>query len=237
MAPMKRTYHVQGEGSALKKLRSYKPKTLAKKITRIMDRRLETKCYGAHISETEHNNKTLYVYDVSDVATGSETNNRDGEQILPTRIDIKGLLHNQQTAQGAVARILLLKTKGIDSTITADYPMFLSVNQVPVTYNQIGTNNVDFLFYPINHKKFQVLADRRYNMSADAQSAYPPHQVFSITKKLHGKMIFERGQSGPGNQNHRYLLVFLQHRADSDESNDGSSIETTFHSRLFFKDI
>lgn len=217
--------------------RSYKKRVYRRKpanikaiVKSVMKRNVETKSHIVANSEFGYSTLTSPsgFFTLNGIAQGNDAHERDGNMIMPTRIDIRGQI--QATHQEAIwYKILLLEHNSARSPVS-DLLEDNNGNFAP------AVSDITAMYARINTGKYRVLGSKMVKTGTMSNTANDVNAVrfFHMNVPLRGKMYFDDGSSVP-NKRQLSLLVFGR-RANNDETT-GLGFEFTFNSKLYFKDL
>lgn len=235
---MKRSYSLSVAEPVISKRSKYSKSKgrggIQKRVKQLLDRQVETKCHGQSLTESQLSNLSLHAWDLSQIEAGPASNQRDGQVVSPKYMDIKVLLHNENTGAPVLTRVLLLKTKASENNVTQDSGLFLTATNAQTSFNNLA--NYQWMWWPINKQKYVPIVDRTVALTQDGTNVFPNSRLIQIKKKLYGKIRFDRNNTGADYQDTRYVLVIMSVRNDLDESLSGGTVEVSWHARLFYKD-
>lgn len=217
--------------------RTYKKRVYRKKPTNIkaivksvMKGETETKSHI--VANTEFGYSTLTsptgFFILNALSQGNDAHERDGNMIMPTRIDIRGQI--QATHQEAIwYKILLLEHNSARNPIN-DLLEDDGGNFAP------ASKDLTAMYARMNTSKYRVLGSKMVKTGTVSNTANDGNAVkfFKMNVPLKGKMYFDDGYDVPIKRQ-LSLLVFGR-RANNDETT-GLGFEFTFNSKFYFKDV
>lgn len=199
-------------------------KTLAKKVNKIASG-IELKFHD------ELGTAGAVAYDanraqiLSDPVQGSTSATRDGREIMPQSLKIRGAiyLNGTSTAPSQTVRIMVVQSKQrfVPVTNTAAIP----ANNTSVLARQGNTDVCTSDFDINNRRHYTVLYDRTFIVTD-----YSPTKIFTVNKKLTKKITFENAGSLIGESGQIRLLMF----SDVATANNPPVVES--YSRMRYTD-
>lgn len=234
MARMKRTRHLSRSASSAKRTRLYSGRTAAQTARQtaknVIMRLAETKAHWGHANEANLNTSTGYLaYDPLTPPEGAGAEQRNGTEIQPTGLHIRGVLHNNGNKSNYV-RIVVVKSATRQNIASGDFFANAAGNGVDIT----AITGLDKMYWPIHQKVHKVLYDRTFFM--EQTDRVGATKTFNKFIKLSGKVNFDAGNSGVENVTPRYHIVYLAAQA-SDDTVLGENVEVSALHRLFYKDF
>lgn len=176
------------------------------------------------------------VYNLSNLAQGSDITDRVGDKITPKWLHVEGYAKITTTAAAVNnnVRIVIVQDRyqnGTDPTFSgADNSIF----QTP----SAGVNETIIKPLKINLKQFKILFDRVVNLGHIATTATQSYALgpyvghFKKRIKLHGTINYDAsaGADASNKENNIYMLVLSS-------QNTAGAVEFVFTSRLAFTDM
>lgn len=221
--------------------RNRKPKVLArqskwlnKKIKSVVRRQAETKTRSSSHEETTMNTLTNNFRDHTPcrIATGDEVNERIGNEVTLTGIDIRGYVHNNSTTDTVHVRAMAIIDKEKNGQNTDLSALLIRAN-VPVDIAGIGS--LASVLRP-NTKRYRVLWDTVYTLSAKASGNGSSHtRMFKRYLKTDLKLKYGDRTDGSITQND-VKIVFFCCEADGDV-NLGETVELYSQCTGYYKDM
>lgn len=205
-------------------------KSIESIVKSVLDKNSETK---SHVRfATEQSMSTLSspntVFTLNQITKGDSKNNRQGDMIMPQRIDIRGQI--QATNQEAVWYKVFLLEHNSGRNPLDDLLENNSGNFDP------ALSDLTAIYARINTGKYRVLGTRVIKTGTQSSTANDRMAVhmFHMNLPLRGKMYFDQGSDIPNKR--KISLMVLGRRANNDDT-FGLPFEFTFNSKLYFKDI
>lgn len=203
---------------------------LYRAITNVINRKSETKYKITPVTEVSLSTLTSPAGDnaLNVIAQGNARNEREGNSIMPTFIDIRGQV--QATNQEAVWYKLILLEKDVNDSPASD--LFETD-----TGNVSGASqDLKAIYQRMNNHKYKILKTRILKTGTVSNTANDSGAVamFHMKCPLKGKMIFDDGVNAP--QKRTLSLLVLARRANNDDTT-GLTFEYTFNSKFYYKDM
>jgi hypothetical protein len=220
-------------------------KRIAMVAKKVMMRSAETKRSLTTWDESVQTTNTLSATEMTVIAQGDEINNRTGRQILASGISVKGAIHNNNTLEPVIVKMMVLQAKpGVTDTITSTTAMFCKArHDTAVPFNAIGGLNA--MLYDVDPERFTILGQKRFILesSTDPNTTedQAPHggkgtlRFFNKYIALKGKKINYDNSTASSCQN-KIHVVWMCVQPDNDQV-VGTSIERTAIASLTFKDF
>jgi len=212
---------------------------ISSQVNRIINQRSETKYYGVKVEQGQWVTSTSVplTYDLSAITSGTLGSARTGNEISPTHLHVNGFLYNTSSGQSVRIRLMVIMTRMpydlYDSGITGSTPDFF-LNEVNEPVSMSSPSTLGKFLYAVNHNKYTVVHERQFSIYADNNSTRPCRR-FVVDVPLRGKIVFDKGGTGVGNQDVRYHLVFFGSSENFDDTT--ITVETSFVSCLSYKDF
>lgn len=202
-------------------------------IRRTVNRMSETKQNWLSINESSLTTTHGAVfYDPMQVNRGNDRDDRQGIQISPTGIHLKGFLHNNGGETDFV-RIIIFRAK-VQTNFGTAIECFDNADGNPVDPSVI--NDGRLMYYPLSKNKMTVLWDRVFKVGPKTTATNGQHvQFFNQWIPLRGKVRFDGLNDGNDNAYPRYHIAFFH--TEADQENIGETMEVSFLSRFFYKDM
>ena len=214
---------------------SDKVSAATKKYVKRVLPKVETKQVWAHHNEVQLNTLSQGYQSTAEcqIGQGTAANNRIGNIVHLSSLDLRGALNNNSTSESFV-RMIVIMYPGTNGDPTLNLFRTLPTG----TTGGVSTvNGLDEMYYPINTLEFTVLYDHVYRLAGSATGNSGSNTVFFKKtlplrqKKLH----FKSTSAGVGNQDWMYSVIWIAADANDDTST-GTAVELSCIERLFFKD-
>ena len=220
--------------SSMSKRKPYKKTTskasFAKKVRTVINKQLETKSHI--VAQTETNVSTLTSpvfatnnFTLNSIPQGDGVNERVGNKITPTFLNVRGLLHVPADAATQWFRIYVLEHDLGDQFPSDGLESDLGTFTPP-------TMDTAAIYARVNTTRYKVLATKLVKMGHT--QGYFGSQMFNLNIKLKGNMYFEQLGSVPSRR--KISLLVYNRRADNDEVL-GTTCEISFNSKFYFTDM
>lgn len=223
--------------SWIKRRRAKRAKTSSRyfknQIKRTVNRLTETKQKWIQITEdTLTTTVGAKFFDPMQISRGDQRDNRDGNEIRPTGLHVKGYFHNNND-ESTYLRMVVFKAKTQANFGTAT-DCFDDPNGDATAPNVIVGSRL--LYYPLAKTKMTVMKDKLIKLGPYTSATNGQHTKFiNMWIPLKGKVLFEGGTSGADNAFPRYHIAFFF--AEADEDQIGDTVEINLLSRFFYKDM
>lgn len=205
-----------------------------KYVKRVLPK-VETKQVWAHHNEVQLNTLSQGYQStaVCQIGQGTAANNRIGNIVHLSSLDLRGALNNNSTSESFV-RMVVLMYPGTNGDPTLN--IFRSL-PTGTTAGVSTINGLDEMYYPINTLEFTVLYDKVFRLAGSATGNSGSNTLF-FKKNINLKqkrLQFKSTGSGVGNQDYMYSVIWIAADANDDTST-GTAVELSCLERLFFKD-
>lgn len=217
-------------GKLKKALPRKKPLTIRKVVRQEINKASETK-YKI-VSNTEFAYNTIGspsgFFSLNNITQGDTRNNRTGNAINPTFIDIRGQI--QATHQEAIWYKIFLIEKNRQDDPTLD--LFETD-----TGDVAGpSQDLRAIYQRMNNHKYKILKTRVLKTGTVSSTANDAGAVamFHMKMPLKGKMVYDDAETNP--EKRHLVLMVLGRRANNDDTL-GLQFEVTFNSKFYFKDM
>lgn len=216
-------------------------KTIGKIARQVVLRMAEKKVYRAALSESLVNSAALgsNFSQLSVIPQGVGWGDRTGKEVRCSKVNIKGLIHNNATGTHVV-RMVVGWFKDIGSGMGTTTELFEPTTNSggPLTSVGIGGGDgVTSLLLPINRAKFMPLVDRLIKIGAGSSIDGNNVRTFDVTAQLRDtKITFEGSTTGTANQDKLLYIGFWTAEGGNDTAG-GTSVEVSFVSSLHFTDL
>lgn len=184
-------------------------------------------------AQTEFNNGTTLtspttIFDMNSVVEGPEENQRIGNMIQPTRLDVRGCVKTNDHTP--MYHKLILVEMNYQSNPLLDLLEDNLGNYAPANLDLTA------IFARINTTKYKVLATRVLKTGQLSSTAddYGSTAMFNINIPVTGKIYFEDALAFP--QKRRIAMVVISREAGNDTM-AGKNVEVTVNSKFYYKDI
>ena len=204
--------------------------TLVNTVKKVVKSQAETKSRVLAVTEATDNTITNPTgwHALNTVAQGTDKENRTGNMITPTWLDVRGQV--QSSYQDATYYRVIVFEKNIQSNPLTDLLEDDSGNFAP------ASGDLKAIYARINTAKFRILGSRVLKLGTQSNTANDRNsvQMFHMKMKLGGKMFFDEGQVNP--QRRQIGLLVIGRRANNDDT-AGHAFELTFNSKFYYKDM
>lgn len=199
-------------------------------VKSLIDKSIETKMVTVVVNEFAASTiGSMPITMVPTPASGSASNQRTGNKILPRGIELRYAIHNN-SGQEILGRVLILKVHdGTMTTTEIDDQLFEGTGGYDVTENGVVTDCIR----KINREQFTVVRDiaLTFGSSGLASKEFRHGKEFV---KLSGDMMFHDTTTSDPVAN-KYCVVWLFRQANNDESL-GSTLEISHQLSMYYKD-
>lgn len=168
------------------------------------------------------------------IAQGTALNQRIGCEIKMLGIHLKGMLHNNSAITQTV-RILVLGTTSDTDTTPATMELFKDISTAgAVTTIQTSGTSFGNMLYKINDRKFKTYYDHVFKLGATGSTDAKDVALYNRYIKLNSIIKYEANSTGVGNQNKRFIILYLT--SDPALDSGGGAIEITGNHYYYFVD-
>ena len=202
-------------------------------IKRTVNRLTETKCKWLEINEVDVTTSTgAKFYDPMQVVRGDSRDQRDGNEIRPSGLHIKGYFHNNGDETDFVRLVVFkAKTQANFGTAIDCFETNAGDAQAPA-----DINGAKLIYYPLAKSKMSILKDKVFKLGPKTNQSNGHHvRHFNIWIPLKGKLLYEGNTNGADNVFPRYHIAVFH--AEADEEQISETVELNFLSRFYFKDM
>lgn len=212
---------------------------------RVMMRSAETKRSLTTWDESTQTTNTIASVELTSIPQNDDTSGRTGRQILGSGVRVKGVIHNNNTLEPVIVKMLIMQAKpGVTDDVNSTTTMFCKArHDSATTFNAIGGMNS--MIYDIDPEKFTILGQKRFILgsSSDPNTTedQAPHggqgavRFFDKYVSLKGRKI-NYDTSAAGSCQNKIHVVWMCVQPDNDQV-IGTSIEKTVIASLTFKDF
>jgi len=205
--------------------------SFAKKVKSVVKRELETHVLSTVATFADLETASQRIINLSAIGLGDTPANRTGDEIEPLRVKgkIAVIKKGANATNPVVVRVMLVKFKQCDGTAPtlAD---ILPDSFADLNFLSVDQPFTDTLGYGLSQarRKFQILYDKTKMFSFNTADSQNIMKMWSINKKLSGKIHYIGSASTDEGNNQVYLFI---------HTNAGDDILQEQHDiRLFFKD-
>jgi len=210
--------------------RSYRP-SLSALVKKEIMKTAESK--AKILANTEFNNGSTLtsptaVIDLNWLAEGTEEDQRIGNMVQPTRIDLRGCVKSNH--HSAMYHKIMVLEMNYQSDPLVD--LLEDNNGVYAP----ATQDLTAIFARINTTKYKVLATRtlKTGLVSNQTDDFGGVSMFNINLPLKGKLFYEDALSFP--QKRRMVMICISREANNDTAL-GHTVELTYNSKFYYKDI
>lgn len=220
-----------------KKTTSQRKRMYNNSIAAIVKRELYRNAESKHLigSHTQVNNGTTTTsptgfYDLNHLSEGTEENQRIGNMVQPTRLDVRGCIRaNHHTAQ--YHKILIVECNQQSN------PLLDLLEDNTGTYAP-AANDLRAIYARINTTKYRIVGQRilKTGTMSTQVDDFGSTAMFNINIPLKGKMNYEDALAVA--QKRRLVLVVISREANNpNPEGPGHNVALTWNSKFYFKDI
>ena len=219
--------------STMSKRKPYKKATtasFAKKVRAVVAKVAETKSHIVVQNETTVSSLTspqfaTNNFTLNSIPQGDGINERVGNKITATFLNVRGLMHLASDAATQWFRIYVIEHDLNDQFPSDGLESDLGTFTPP-------TMDISAIYGRVNTTRYRVLATKLVKMGHT--NGFHGSQMFNFNIKLKGNMYFEQLGGVPSKR--KISLVVYNRRADNDEVL-GTTCEFTFNSKFYFQEM
>jgi len=210
--------------------RTYRP-SIAQVVKKEILKTAESKAKILH--NTEFNNGSTLtsptaVIDLNWLAEGPEEDQRIGNMVQPSRIDLRGCIKSNH--HSAMYHKIMVLEMNYQSNPLDDLLEDNTGNYAP------ATQDLSAIFARINTTKYKVLATRtlKTGLVSNQTDDFGGVAMYHINLPLKGKIYYEDALSFP--QKRRIVMMCISREANNDTAL-GHTVELTYNSKFYYKDV
>lgn len=219
---------------AAKARSAYVRKTAKQVVTRMAEKKRLSVVFNEKALSTLAPGSSGDYVEMTNIAVGTQRNQRVGQQITLKSLELSGQLHNNATPVKVVRMLVGYVTN--QSTPLTSFEIFEDDGTAAWTSGP-SSNTTLMLYRKINPVKFTVIKDKLFRVGGINGGDSSNTQIYKMRIPLKEKKInFEGDNAASQNQDKRLFVLMLAQRADDDEAT-GSVVEWTQVATLNYLDI
>ena len=204
--------------------------SFAKKVNAVINRKAETKSHITVGTEVSSSSLTSPVFGttictLNNVPAGGAVNQRTGNKISPSYLNVRGFLHLAADAASQFIKLMIVEHDEIDNFATDGLETDLATYAPPGS--DLGAINGR-----INTTRYRVLKTKIVKLGHT--QGFFGSAMFNFDVKLKGNMYFEQAGTIPSRR--KLSFIFYNRRADNDETL-GTTCEVTYNSKFYYTDM